>query len=272
MYTPAEVMNNYADTGAKKAGYPVWRLLLMGAFAGFVIGMGAAVANTATFALASNASVSRVVAGLLFPFGLGIIMLTGMELFTGNCLICVSVLEKKASVAGMLRNWLFVYAGNFIGAFALAAGHAYSKQLGLSDGALAAYTIKTAAYKCGLSFGQALILGILCNIMVCLGVLVSLAAKDAAGRIIGAFIPIAFFIICGYEHSVADMYYVAAGLLANSIAGYADIAAKAGVDASGLTVTNFLFKSLLPVTLGNMIGGVGVGAAMWAAHLKKNKN
>ena len=268
MFTPAEVIGNYAETGVKKAGYPIWRLLLMGAFAGFVIGMGAAVANTATFGFAVNASAQRIIAGLLFPFGLGVIMLTGMELFTGNCMIVISVLEKKTNVKKMLRNWLFVYLGNFIGAAALAVGHVYAGQLGLSNGDLAAATIKTAAYKCNLSFWQAVTLGVFCNIMVCLGVLVSSAAKDAAGRIMGAFIPVAFFIICGYEHSIANMYYITAGLLANGSANYAALAA--GADTSKLTFLYFIFGNLLPVTIGNILGGAGVGVAMWAAHLRKS--
>jgi len=272
MFTPAEMVGNYADIGVKKVGYPIWKMLLAGAFAGLIIGMGAAVANTATFGFAANPSAQRDIAGLLFPFGLGIIILTGMELFTGNCLICISVLERKTSVAAMLRNWLFVYLGNFIGAVFLAVCHVYANEVGLSNGDLAVATIRIAAYKCGFTFGQALTLGVLCNVMVCLGVLVSLTAKDTMGRIAGAFIPVAFFIICGYEHSVANMYYVTAGLFANSVPGYAALAAEAGVDTSGLNVAGFMLMNLLPVTLGNIIGGVGIGASMWALHLKKSAN
>ena len=270
MFNPAEITGNYAEIGVKKASYPIWRLLMMGALAGFTIGMGGAVANTTTFAFTMNPSAQRIIAGLLFPFGLGIIMLTGMELFTGNCMIVISVVEKKVKIPAMLRNWLFVYLGNFIGALALSLAHVYAGQTGLGGGALAVYTIKTAAYKCDLSFGSALVLGILCNIMVCIGVLTSMSAKDTAGRIIGAFIPIAFFVICGYEHSIANMYYIPAGLLANSVPEYSLLAAETGVHAEGLTWIRFVCANLLPVTLGNIIGGAGVGLIMWAGHLRKH--
>ena len=269
MFTPAEIINNYADIGVKKVSFPVWKLLLMGAFSGLIIGMGSSVANTATFSFILNPSASRVISGLLFSFGLGIIMLTGMELFTGNCLICISVLEKKTKIKNVLYNWLFVYLGNFIGAFLLALAHVYAGQVALGNGSLAVHTIRVAANKCGMSFGSALVMGILCNIMVCLGVLVSLSAKDAAGRIIGAFIPIVFFVINGYEHCVANMYYIPAGLLANTVAVYAALASETGVDAEKLNIFGFLFGNLLPVTIGNIIGGTIVGMSMWAAHLRK---
>ncbi|MCL1788477.1 MAG: formate/nitrite transporter family protein, partial [Defluviitaleaceae bacterium] len=177
MYTPAEVIDIYADIGAAKAAKPARTLFIAGIFAGFIIGMGAAVANTASYALAAeHAWAARVISGLLFPFGLGIVIIAGMELFTGNTLICISVLDKKTRVLAMLRNWLVVIAGNFCGALLVAAGNVYAGQIGLAGGALAVYTIKTAAVKCGMPVGSAFVLGIFCNIMVCLGVLLSLSA------------------------------------------------------------------------------------------------
>ncbi|MDR1540833.1 MAG: formate/nitrite transporter family protein [Clostridiales bacterium] len=269
--SPAEIVASYVDIGAKKAANVIWKLFLLGILAGFLIGMGAAVANTSVHSI-SNASAARIISGLLFPFGLGIVILIGAELFTGNCMIPISVLERKASMRGMLKNWLFVYLGNLTGGLLLAIGCAYSGQFNYSDGGLAVHTIKVAASKCAISFGSGIVLGILCNLLVCLGVLCSLSAKDAAGRIMGAYIPVAFFVICGFEHCVANMYYIPAGLFANAIPQYAEKAVAAGVNVEALTWGNFLAGNLLPVTIGNILGGVALGSLLWACYIKKSKN
>jgi formate/nitrite transporter len=232
-----------------------------------MIALGGAAANTAAHSAAS-AGAGRMAAGLLFPFALGIIMLTGMELFTGNCMIAISVLAKKASLRGMLKNWGAVYAGNFAGGLLVAASCAFFGQMDLSGGGLAVYTINLAAAKCALPFGTALVFGVLCNALVCLGVLCSLSAKDTAGRILGAYIPVALFVICGFEHSVANMFFVPAGLFANAVPEYSAAAALAGVDTSALTWGAFLLNNLLPVTIGNIVGGAGIAAALWKGHRK----
>ena len=266
VFTPAEITANYADTGAKKASSPVWKLLLLGILAGFLIGMGSAVTNTATHAI-SNVSAARIICGLLFPFGLGMVMLTGAELFTGNCMIPISVLEHKTSIGSMLKNWICVYIGNFIGGILLAIGCAYFGQFDYSDGGLAVYTIKVAASKCSIVFPNAVVMGFFCNLLVCIGVLCATSAKDTAGKIIGAYIPVAFFVICGFEHCVANMYYVPAGLFAMNVPKYAQLAAEAGIDTSMLTWGNFLVRNLLPVTIGNILGGIAIAFTMWASHL-----
>ena len=268
MSTPAEIIKNYADGGAKKTGAPAPKLLMLGALAGFLIGMGAAVTNTAAHAV-GNVSAARVVCGLLFPFGLAIVMLLGGELFTGNCMLPVAVFERKATVAGMLRNWALVYCGNFAGALFTAAGCAFFGQLNYSGGGLAAYTIKVAASKCAMTPLNAAVMGVFCNLLVCAGVLCANSSDGTAGKILGAFVPVAFFVICGFEHSVANMYYVPAGLFALADAGYAAKAAELGVDAAALTWGNFFVRNLAPVTLGNIIGGAALGALMWASHLRE---
>lgn len=262
MQTPSEFVNSYALIGQKKANNVATKLLVLGVLAGFLIGMGAAVTNTAGHALA-NPSVAKIVSGLLFPFGLIMVILTGAELFTGNCLITISVLEKKVDVKGMLRNWFYVYLGNFIGALFLAMACAYSGPMNLNGNGVAVYTMKVAAGKCALTFGNALILGILCNVLVCIAVAMSLMSKNTIGRAIGAYLPIAFFVICGFEHSVANMYYITAGLLAKNIPAYAEAAAAAGLDLSALTWGNFFLHNLIPVTLGNIIGGCSFASLIW---------
>jgi formate/nitrite transporter len=269
-FTMPEVTANYVRTGVLKTQYSVWKMILLGILAGMAIALAAATSNTAAHDVA-DAGLSRMISGLLFPFGLGIVILSGAELFTGSCLIPISILEKEAKLSGMVKNWVFVYIGNFTGSIAVAASCAYFKQYNYSDGGLAVYTIKVAASKCALSFPKAVVFGILCNILVCLALLLAFAAKDVAGKILGSFLPVSFFVICGFEHSVANMYYVPAGIFANSIPEYAEKALAAGVDTAGLTWGNFVTGNLLPVTIGNIIGGAAIALLMWYCHLKGKK-
>ena len=265
LFTPWENVENYAHAGKKKSERSFGRLFVLAILAGMTIALGGATAATATHALA-NVSLQRLISGLLFPFGLGIVVLTGSELFTGNCLITISVLEKKTTWQKMLYNLMVVYLGNFVGALLVSAGCAYFGQFDASAGGLAVQAIRTAIAKCSISFPNGLVLGILCNVLVSAGVMVSLTGKDAAGRIMGAYIPVALFVICGFEHCVANMYYVPAGLFAASVPEYAQLAVEAGLDLSALSWGNFFLKNLLPVTIGNIIGGAGLGAALWYGH------
>ena len=260
MLSPGEFVSLYAGIGAKKCINSGMRLLLAAVLAGLFIAAGAVAAGTASYGL-ENASIARVVSGLLFPFGLIMVILTGAELFTGNCLIAISLLERKAKLAGMARNLVIVYLGNFVGAALLAAAMAYGGAF--SNGALAAYVIRTAANKCALPFGRAVVLGILCNILVCTGVMCALCGKSLPGRAIGAFVPVSFFVIGGFEHCVANMYYIPAGILAAGLPDSAQLVQ--GLDLSTLHWLGFL-HNMLPVTLGNMIGGCGFGALIWAVH------
>ena len=262
MLSPAEFVKFYAQVGAKKTSAGALRLFLGAVLAGFLIGSGAVAAGMAAYGL-ENASAARVASGLLFPFGLIMVIITGAELFTGNCLITISLLERKAKLAGMARNLVIVYLGNFAGAALLAAAIAFS---GTFDNlALGVYAIRTAANKCSIPFGQAVVLGILCNILVCTGVMCSLCGKSLPGRAIGAFVPVSFFVIGGFEHCVANMYYIPAGMLAASLPDCAHLALEARVDLSALTLGGF-FANLIPVTIGNIIGGCGFGALIWASQ------
>jgi formate/nitrite transporter len=268
LFTPEQFVENYAAAGAKKAQMPLLKMLLLSILAGAFIALGALVANTATHTF-TNAALAKTLSGLLFPFGLFMVVLTGSELFTGNCLMSISLLSKKAGLGGVLRNLVVVYIGNFIGAILIAALSAYFGQFELSGGQLAVYTIKIAAAKSALLFGNAFVLAIFCNLLVCIGVMCALSAKDVAGRAIGSFMPVCFFVIAGFEHCVANMYYIPAGLFAAGMDKYAALAVDAGLDTSALTWSNFFSANLLPVTLGNIVGGAGFGAIMWYAHAKK---
>lgn len=268
LFSPAEVVANYAAAGAAKTRLPVWKILLLGMLAGFCIATAAAATNVISHNAGAAASV-RLLSGLVFPLGLIMVILLGAELFTGNCLISIAVLDGTATVGGMLRNWSCAYVGNFVGAALTAAACVYAGQLHYSDGGLALFTMKLAAAKCALAFVPAVLLGVLCNVLVCAAVLLALSGKDLCGRAAGAYFPVAFFVMCGFEHSVANMFYVPAALFAKSVPLYAQKAADAGLDLSGLTWKNFLAGNLLPVTLGNVGGGVLFGALMWGCFAKK---
>lgn len=265
-FTPPELTANSLQAGKAKAALPLCRILVLAILAGMLIAFGAAVTSTAGHAL-GNVSAVRIISGLLFPFGLGMVLLSGAELFTGNCLMVLPLLEREITVAQMLRSWFWVYLGNVVGALLVAAGCAFSGQLDYSGGALAAFTIKLAAGKCVLPFGGAIVQGFFCNLLVCLGVLLAGSAKDTFGKISGAYLPVCFFVICGFEHCIANLFYIPVGIFAMMIPKYAQLAASAGIDTAALNWGGMLFGNLIPVTLGNLLGGVAIGFFFWAGHL-----
>ena len=268
LFTPAEFTENYAQAGVKKASLPVGKMLLLGMLAGFLIAMGGATASTASHAI-PNAGLAKMVSGLLFPFGLAMVILTGAELFTGNVLINISVFEGKTGFGSMLRNWVWVYIGNFCGAILVAAGMAFLGCLNLSGGGFAVSAIKVAAAKNSIPFLTAVGLGFFCNVLVTIGVLISLGSKDTIGRFIGAYMPVAFFVICGFEHSIANMYYVPTGIFAASNPAYQALAVKAGVNLANVSWGSFVMGNLLPVTLGNILGGLAISFIFWYCYGKK---
>lgn len=269
-FSPAEIAARYADSGVAKTKRPTSQLIVLGLLAGALIALGSAATNTAVYGI-QDTWTARTICGLLFPFGLGMVVIMGAELFTGNCLITISVLDRRCTLGQMLRSWVIVYLANLVGSLLVAAGCAWFGQMNYSGGALAVYTMKVALGKCNLPFQNAVVLGILCNFLVCLGVLMAMSAKDSAGRIISAFLPVCYFVLCGFEHCVANMYYIPAGLMAKAVPAYAQLAAESWLDLSALTVSNFVVKNLIPVTIGNILGGVILSLLMWFCYLRKKK-
>ena len=267
LFTAAETAANYANAGAAKAKLPISKMLVLGVLAGFLIGFPSCVTNMATYALDNNSTI-RMISGLLFAFGLGMVVISGAELFTGNTLITISVLEKKATLAGMLRNWLFVYIGNFVGSMVLSFICAQFGWLSAGNGALAVASMRTAVSKMTMPFQNAFFLGILCNILVTIGVLLSLSGKDGISRFIGAWAPVMFFVTCGFNHSIADMTYCMLGLFAKNVPAYVETAQAAGVALDSLTWGQYIVGNLIPVTLGNIVGGAAVGFTFWFSFLR----
>lgn len=265
IFTPTEITDNYVKASVGKAASPAWRLFVLGIAAGLLIGLGAVASSTAAHALADTGMV-RLVSGLVFPLGLIMVILLGAELFTGNALMVTAVMAGEVTWGRLARNWVIVYVGNFVGAVVLAALMAFFGQLDIGGGALAAYTAKVAASKASLAWPNAFVLGIFCNLMVCIAVYLGNTAQDTVGRILGIFVPIMGFVTAGFEHCVANMYYIPAGIFAAMNPAYAGVIADLGVNTAVLNFGTFITANLIPVTLGNIVGGVIVGVVMYACH------
>ena len=270
--TITEVIEQNIQNGIKKTNITTKKLILLGIAAGFFIGIGAEASSLAMHGI-SNVGLARTVAGAVFPIGLMLIVLLGGELFTGNCLISMAVYDKKSKLKGMIRNLIIVYISNFIGAALMAWMINNCGQLNFSDGGAGAFTIKVALGKVGIDPIQAIVSGILCNVLVCLAIFMAATAKDVAGKCIAIFFPIFVFVISGFEHCVANMYYIPAGIFAAQNSLYAAKATELyGITAEQLSGLNFgtMFSNLIPVTIGNIIGGmVFVGLLYWYLYRKK---
>ncbi|MDY2698837.1 MAG: formate/nitrite transporter family protein [Lachnospiraceae bacterium] len=257
--TIKEAVNKYIEGCDSKVASSPQKLFIKAVFAGMMIAMGAAASSVASHAI-SNVGVSRLAAALVFPVGLMMVILLGAELFTGDCLMIMATASEKHSPMQLLRTLLIVFAGNFVGAVLIAIAVAASGQLDYSTGLLGAYTIKVALGKATISFSRAIVSGVLCNILVCSAVLMALCAKDIAGKLIAVFFTIMLFVVAGFEHCVANMYYIAAGMVAAVNPEYMEVAMhEYGYTAeqiSMLNLQNFLVGNLLPVTIGNIIGGM----------------
>lgn len=249
MLSPGEVARTYVTIGKGKAEMPAGRMFLLAVLAGAFIALAGV---GATF---GNVYVNKVAGAAIFPAGLAMVIVAGSELFTGNCLLVIPLLERKITLQGLLRNWLIVYAGNLLGGLLVAA---MTVLAGTYDGIYDA-VIATAVAKVSLPFGAALLRGVLCNFLVCIAVWMAFAAKTVGGKIAGLFLPVFLFVLCGFEHSVANMFYLPAGIFA---------ATRYGVGTE-LSVFGMWSRNLLPVTLGNIIGGGAVGAVYWAVYLRK---
>ena len=268
--TPTQVTDAYAEASVAKAASPAWRLFLLAVAAGVLIGLGAVTSSTAAHGL-QDAGMVRLVSGLIFPIGLMMVVLLGTELFTGNALMVTAAIQGKITWARLGRNWAIVFLGNLVGAVGLAALVAFFGQLSIGGGDLAVYTAKVAAAKDSLPWANAFVLGVLCNLMVCIAVYLANTAHDTAGRLLAIFFPIMGFVTCGFEHCVADMYYVPAGIFAAMNPAYAGLIADAGINLAALDFGTFVTANLVPVTLGNIVGGVAVGLVMYACHGTKQR-
>lgn len=255
MFKPNEIAENYITVAKNKTSAKWYKTLVSAVLAGAFIALGAALATIASADFLG--SQAALIKGAVFPLGLILVVVCGAELFTGNCLLIAPTVGKSIRVRDLFKNWGIVYGGNLIGGVLIALLVVYSHVM--NDGAAAA-AVAAAANKCNMNFGDAILRGILCNVLVCLAVWAAMASKSAGGKIFAVYLPVLAFVVCGFEHSVANMYYLTAGMLTG---------AEYGIAASGLNLGNALLYCLLPSTIGNIIGGCLIALALNFAHGKR---
>lgn len=270
--TPPEMLEKAAAAGVKKAGLAWNSILPLSFLAGAYIAFGAVFASVVAVGMSGEwpYGFMKLIQGLVFSMGLILVVVGGAELFTGNSLMVIAWVQKKISLFSLLKNWLIVFIGNFIGSLTIAFLILVAREYRVFNGMLGSVMLSTANGKVQYGFLQAMVLGILCNIMVCLAVWMTFSGRSTLDKIAAIILPITFFIAAGFEHSVANMYIIPLGVLLKSF----DPAFVAGLnlDLANLTWNAFFLKNLLPVTLGNIIGGGAFVGLLYAWAYRKPRN
>lgn len=275
------------ELGVKKVNLPISKLFALAVLAGAFVAVGALFATLVTSGgfvtraadgsilttVAMPYGIARLLAGLVFSLGLILVVVGGAELFTGNILIVMAFANGRVTLGQLLTNWTLVYLGNFVGAIATAILLFFTGQYAFGGGAVGMNILATGEAKTALGFGQAVVLGMMGNSLVCLAVWMVYSARSTTDKIMAIVPPVAAFVAAGFEHSIANMYFIPLALLVKqwgSPAFFEQIG-KTPLDFPHLTWTNFLVINLLPVTIGNIIGGaVMVGLVYWFVYLRKS--
>ncbi|MCM1367268.1 MAG: formate/nitrite transporter family protein [Roseburia sp.] len=257
MNSSKDIAEGYKTVAQNKTSTVWYKLLILGALAGAFIAFGGALSTFAATYASSDAA--TLVKGAVFPVGLILIVICGAELFTGDCLLIAPLINKDVKLLPTLKTLGLAYIGNFIGAVLIAVLVVYSHSMSES---VAEACVAVARNKSAMNFGYAMLRGILCNMLVCLAVWGAMASKSAGGKILVVYLPVFAFVVCGFEHSVANMYYQISGLIAS---------AEYGIAAGGLNFGNSLLYCLLPSTLGNIIGGALIAVAYYAVYFRRKE-
>ena len=269
---PSEMAIKATDVGTAKANLDALTLFVLAVLAGAFVALGAIFATTVSAGSGSLPyGVARLLAGLAFSLGLVLVVVGGAELFTGNTLISMAWASGKVSTRMLLRNWLIVYLGNLVGALGTVAVMFISGQYLFGGGSVGLVALSTGNAKATLDFVPAVGLGIMCNVLVCLAVWMTLSARSTTDRILAIVPPIAAFVAAGFEHSVANMYFIPTAMSIRELAPatFWTAIGKTPADFPGLTLDRFLLGNLLPVTIGNVIGGaLMVGAVYWFVYMR----
>lgn len=268
-YKPAEMAERVEQAGVAKAGLSASSLLTLALLAGAFISLGAAFSTVAVTDSTLSFGLTRVVAGVTFSLGLILVVIAGAELFTGNLLIVMAWASRRVTTIGLLRNWVLAYIGNLFGAMATAGVMYMAHAWTFGGGSVGATALKIAAAKAALPFGEALLLGVLCNALVCLAVWLCFSARSTTDKILSILFPITAFVAMGFEHSIANMYFIPMGLLLKAEPSVVAASGLSPAQLAPLTVSGYA-ANLIPVTIGNMIGGgVMVAAVYWFVYLRK---
>ena len=260
-YSPAEIKEAIEKVGVKKTNLPFLASFMLAIVAGGSVGFGALYYTVVASDAELSFAVTRVVGGLVFSLGLALVLVGGAELFTGNNLIVLAWASGKVSTREMLGNWVIVYFGNLVGSLGLVFLVFFSHHLDMNGGRIGLSILNTAAAKIQPDVVTLFFKGILCNVLVCLAVWLAYAGRSVTDKIVALILPISAFIAAGFEHCVANMYFLPlAWLLTHT--GHV----PANFDASPITISGII-HNLVPVTLGNIVGGAGlVGAVYWAIY------
>ncbi len=282
---PAEMAARAEDVGVRKAAMPFLTMFTLAILAGAFISLGAMFATTVltgsmtvagpaggvAFTVGLPYGLTRLLAGLVFSLGLVLVVVGGAELFTGNNLIVMAWASRKVSGRALLRNWVIVYCGNFVGSLATAILMFFSRQYTFAEDTVGVTALKVAVGKMDYTFLQAIALGVLCNALVCMAVWLTFSARSTLDKIAAIILPITAFVAAGFEHSVANMYFIPYALLIKDFDP--DFVARVGHKVSHLDTLSwgsFIFNNLIPVTIGNIIGGaVLVAAVYWFVFLRR---
>ncbi|MFH0702419.1 MAG: formate/nitrite transporter family protein [bacterium] len=267
--TTAEQITNTVMPGKVNSSFI--KLLVLGILAGVYIGFGGEIATLVGSDAAKffGFGVSKLIVGGVFSLGLMLVIIAGAELFTGNILIIMSVLSKKSSFSGLLRNWGIVYSANLIGSLLLVLLVVGSGLWSQHDYITGIAALKIANAKVNLTFGEAFTRGILCNWLVCLAVWMAVASRNVIGKIFAIFFPIMTFVALGYEHCIANMYFIPKAIILKSIPALVSAAGLSASQLGNLNVHGFVVNNLIPVTLGNIVGAaVFVGVFYWAVYMQ----
>jgi formate/nitrite transporter len=270
--SPKEIAEKVVEVGCTKAKLPFFKMLVLAILAGVYIGFGGELATMISHDLKIGVGFTQFLAGSVFSVGLMLVVIGGAELFTGNNLMITACLHGKAKVSGLLKNWGTVYLGNFIGGVLLALLMFMAGLWKFNDASLGLKAVTIANAKVNLSFLEAFSRGILCNWLVCLAVWLAFGSRNIVGKIFAIYFPIMAFVASGFEHSIANMYFIPYGLFIKSsiLSKFATSSSVQLPNLANLTWGNFFIKNLLPVTIGNIVGGAFfVGTIYWYVYLKE---
>ena len=266
--TPSDIATQVSHLAIRRAGLSFGSMSVLAAMAGVFVALGAMLTNTISASSSLGLGPTRLLMGLGLSTGLFLVVITGAELFTGNNLMVIGLLDHQITVRQLIRNWISVYLGNFAGAIAVVLLVFWARWWELADHVFGAAALTNAHAKIDLGLGTVFARGILANVFVCLALWLATAARSLIDKLVGVVLPISAFVAGGFEHSVADMYFVPIGML---VSGQSEVVAAAGLSTTQLNGLNGAWFAgfLAIVTLGNIVGGAAVSLANWFVHLRK---
>jgi formate transporter len=272
-YSPPEIAKRIAAVAEKKSGLDFFRMFVLAILAGVFIAFGAQFYTLVVHDSGLAFGLNNLIGGLVFCLGLILVVIAGAELFTGNTLIVMGFIERKVSARQLLKGWSIVYLGNLVGSLVMVLLMYYTAQWGFHGAMVGGKALLIADAKVNMTFLEAFMRGIVCNVLVCLAIWLAFSGRSTIDKIVAVIFPVTAFVASGFEHCVANMYFVPMGLALN---GQAEVLAAAQgmagqpIMLGNLTVAGFIVKNLIPVTLGNIIGGsLLVGVIYWSVYLRQ---